>query len=990
MKLFLLGAGKPVSGQDPSALKHISTSTTVLDWQIHSFQPLVSLNNIHFLGGYNVEEVIKKYKYLNYCVVPDWENRSVLHTLFNAPFPNDDIIISYSDTIFHKKVIIQLTKIQADVVYGYDSLWKERFSTRTSKDIKKAETVFINGRKAEFTGLMFFSKKAVEILSNLEEINVGNSLLNLIETLKKKDLVIKAFDLKGEWAELNFPDDIAKFILGTKADTLERLKPLVTKSYIGDQVTFYTSEWKNKSKIILHKVMNTFGKKKLIVRSSSKREDSWNFSNAGGFESVLNVDITDENKVINAINKVIFSYGDLQTYDEQILIQAYLTKVKISGVIFTCGLVSGSPYYYINFDDLTKSTNTVTAGVGNNLRTVIISKLNTQYSIEISKDLASVLEAVKELEQILEYDKLDIEFSVDENDKVHIFQVRPITVSHSDFDIKIEEIKKNILGAKNSFIQYQKASPFVYGKKTILANMPDWNPAELIGTRPKPLAFSLYRNLITNEVWARQRKEFGYCDIRPHILVTSLSGQPYIDVRASFNSFIPNNLSSTLKDKLVNAYLGILSENPQLHDKIEFEVVFTTWVPGFFNIAQLRLGKYNINKHEIHELENALKNITKKALTRLENDISSVILLEGRREKILNSSLSFLDKALMLLDDCKRYGTLAFSHAARAGFIATTFINSFVNNKFISIKRKNEFLMSFKTVAGNFEKDKESFSLGKLSLEDLIKKYGHLRPGTYEISNSAYWENPPKFLFPEKSHKLTKKLQFELTSEENLFIEKVLLELGLQISPKELILYIKDAIQARELVKFEFTKNISKSLDLIIKMGKELGIERDDLSYIDCEDLLKLKLNIISVEDIKKIIHKKKKEFIITQSVELPPIIQNISDFYCFERYTFKPNYVTIKKIVSSVYEFNSGDGKNLGGKIVLIPQADPGYDWLFGHGIVGLITKYGGANSHMAIRAAEIGLPSAIGVGEKLYDDILKMKKVELDCSGQTIREVI
>ena len=24
------------------------------------------------------------------------------------------------------------------------------------------------------------------------------------------------------------------------------------------------------------------------------------------------------------------------------------------------------------------------------------------------------------------------------------------------------------------------------------------------------------------------------------------------------------------------------------------------------------------------------------------------------------------------------------------------------------------------------------------------------------------------------------------------------------------------------------------------------------------------------------------------------------------------------------------------------IPQADPGYDWLFGHGIVGLITKYG------------------------------------------------
>ena len=562
--------------------------------------------------------------------------------------------------------------------------------------------------------------------------------------------------------------------------------------------------------------------------------------------------MTNENKVINAVNKVIVSYGDLQTSDEQILVQAYLTKVKISGVIFTCGLETGSPYYYINFDDLTKSTNTVTAGSGNNLRTIIISKFNSEYTSVISEQLIAVLEAVKELEQILGYDKLDIEFSVDENDKVHIFQVRPITVSHSDYDIKTEEIKKNILSAKNSFIKYQKASPFVYGEKTILANMPDWNPAELIGTRPKPLAFSLFRNMITNEVWAKQRKEFGYCDIRPHILVTSLSGQPYVDVRASFNSFIPDNLSANLKDKLVNAYIKILSENPQLHDKIEFEVVFTIWMPGFFNSAKLRFSEHNINEDEILELENSLKNITKKALKRLENDISSVILLEDRRERILNSSLSFLDKALMLLDDCKSFGTLAFSHAARAGFIATTFINSFVNNKYISINRKNEFLMSFKTVAGNFEKDKELFSLKKLSLVDLIKKYGHLRPGTYEINNSAYWENPTKFLLPEKSHKLDRKLKFELTSEEKICIEKVLLELGLQMSSKELFLYIKNAIQAREFVKFEFTKNISKSLDLIIKMGKELGIERDNLSYIDYEDLLKLKLNVISVEDIKK------------------------------------------------------------------------------------------------------------------------------------------
>ncbi|GIS28374.1 MAG: hypothetical protein CM15mP129_05710 [Chloroflexota bacterium] len=38
----------------------------------------------------------------------------------------------------------------------------------------------------------------------------------------------------------------------------------------------------------------------------------------------------------------------------------------------------------------------------------------------------------------------------------------------------------------------------------------------------------------------------------------------------------------------------------------------------------------------------------------------------------------------------------------------------------------------------------------------------------------------------------------------------------------------------------------------------------------------------------------------------------------------------------------------------MLIENADPGYDWLFNKGISG-ITKYGGANSHMAIRSAKL-----------------------------------
>ena len=43
--------------------------------------------------------------------------------------------------------------------------------------------------------------------------------------------------------------------------------------------------------------------------------------------------------------------------------------------------------------------------------------------------------------------------------------------------------------------------------------------------------------------------------------------------------------------------------------------------------------------------------------------------------------------------------------------------------------------------------------------------------------------------------------------------------------------------------------------------------------------------------------------------------------------------------------------------KIVLIENVDPGYDFIFTYGIK-IISKYGGANSHMAIRCLELGIP--------------------------------
>ena len=43
--------------------------------------------------------------------------------------------------------------------------------------------------------------------------------------------------------------------------------------------------------------------------------------------------------------------------------------------------------------------------------------------------------------------------------------------------------------------------------------MTDWNPAEIIGLKPKTLATSMYQSLITDEVWSESRMSLGYKNV---------------------------------------------------------------------------------------------------------------------------------------------------------------------------------------------------------------------------------------------------------------------------------------------------------------------------------------------------------------------------------------------------------------------------------------------------------------------------------------------
>ena len=88
-------------------------------------------------------------------------------------------------------------------------------------------------------------------------------------------------------------------------------------------------------------------------------------------------------------------------------------------------------------------------------------------------------------------------------------------------------------------------------------------------------------------------------------------------------------------------------------------------------------------------------------------------------------------------------------------------------------------------------------------------------------------------------------------------------------------------------------------------------------------------------------------------------------DLVCMQE--ARPNFITEGHVTGETASPEEMGSVDLSGKIVLLEKADPGFDWIFAQEIAGLITCYGGAASHMAIRCAEFGVPAAIGCGKKI-----------------------
>lgn len=1010
-QVIILGAGKPFSGEHPSALVEAPwTSRRVLDWVLDAFAE-VGEAEFHFVGGYRLEEVVARYPSIYFSVNQDWKRSGAVGSLLSAPLDaGRAAYVCYADTVFSPEVVAALATGIADVTLCLDRQWRVRYEGRSGEDLARAEKIVLRpgdgvelGRHidaahadGELVGVFRFSARAIATIKALGRELAGSDfgrsdMPGLITQLVARGLNVGVVENPGRWAELNAPQDLARFVLGTKAETLDRLRPMVQASCIGEQVCFTSGDWRRDAAAVVATIQQKFRAGAVVVRSSAKSEDGWSASNAGGYESVLDVPAQSAQRLTEAIDRVIASYGPGDPGD-QVLVQAMLRDVLLSGVAFTRSLTHGAPYFVINYDDSSSRTDSVTSGAGRGLRTLFVRRSRRAEVDRLDPRVAAVLDAIAELEDLVGYTSLDIEFALDRHGVVHVLQLRPIAVRHGVFNVSDEHVDYALTHAAAWFGGARERGSRLLGTRTLFGVMSDWNPAEIVGTKPRRLAMSLYRHLITDEIWATQRAEYGYRDVRPCPLIVNFAGHPYVDIRASFNSFVPAGLDEGLAARLVEHYLQRLARHPELHDKVEFEVAFTCLDFDFEERAQVRLTPAGFTAADIAALGGALRGITRQGMARVESDHAVLTELERRYQALLQRSLLPLDFAFELLEDCRRFGTLPFAHLARSAFVAISLLRSLERAGITTREDSSAFLASLESVTRAFERDGARVHAGSLAREAFVARYGHLRPGTYEITSDAYADDPQRYLDPMIKPQASASRPHAWSPAARARIEALLRQNGLEPDVDAFDCFLRRAIEGREYAKFIFSRNLSAALSALARFGSGHGLDREAVSHLDIADLYKLRVGAHPTDVAAWLAARSEEgaaEHQLTCAIELPPLITGAGDFDAFERPASEPNFVSQGRVAAEVVVLADGQTSTtaaLGGKVVVIPRADPGYDWLFAHGIGGLVTQYGGANSHMAIRAAELSLPAAIGVGESLFERLAAARLVVLDCAVRKI----
>jgi choline kinase len=1037
VKALVLGAGHTVLASSgvavPKCLLEGIAGWRVLDWLLNALREGGRVDDVVFVGGDGIDTIRAQYDDLRFVHNPRWADEHVVGSLFAAAGELDEAFyFTYADIVYRPDTVERLRRAAGDVVIVVDRAWRTRYRDRNRAQLEDAEKVVAAGGQVrwigkdipldaeitgEFIGLARFSERGaawlrrtygalIETYRNRpyrgrRDLHAAN-LSDLLQELVEQGLTVDVVTIDGEYAELDAPSDLAQFVFGTKAETLERLRPLLRQAHVTDGHLVRVGDWTHKRDEVVTELADRFGGAALAVRSSALGEDTQTSSAAGRYHSVIGVEGDDVDAIAAAVDAVVASYDrDGQRDENQVLVQPCLTEVVMSGVMMTRDVDNGAEYLVVNYDDTTGRTDSVTAGDAAHTSTVRIHRGSEERPDD--PRLAALVNTAEELEAITGSDALDVEFAITRDESLHVLQVRPIT-RRTEWTPVDPRAHAEELEELRSFLRVRLGPrPGVAGSSTVLGQMPDWNPAEMIGPFPSVLSRTLYELLITDATWREARVDLGYFDAFPHALMVELAGRPYVDVRLSANSLLPAGLDPRIRTAVVDAGLQRLRAHPELHDKIEFEVFPTTYHVRVEDTCR-DLVDAGMPASYVDTLVDALRAHTRRLLDGGAEGVDAILArtagLEGHTRRAWADETDPLDRARTLLAHTVRQGTRPFSALARLSFVGTAMLRSLQADGVVGADDLELFGRSVRTISTEMMEDLEAVQTGTVSLDDFLATFGHLRPGTYDLLSPRY-DQDPQLYFGESTRGGTAPaatVDDVPSGWHDDFTRRVdarLRTADLGVDGAGFLAFLRAAVAGRELAKFRFSRALSAALELIAEFGARHELSRDELVHLDAKALLAITDAARPPElgdDLRRRALAARMRRERQALLHLPGVITHESDLTIVRSTVSRPNFVTSGRVRGELLHLRdtaAGDAGALRGRVVLLEGADPGYDWIFAHGIAGLITRYGGANSHMTIRCAEFGLPAAIGCGDTLYDTLRRARRVDLDCAGETIRVV-
>jgi len=145
MRAIIIGAGRgrrlmPTTADTPKCFAEVG-GRRLLDWALRAFAA-EGIDDICFIGGYQIEKVERDYPQFTFRHNSGWEHNNILASLMHAEDLMDQAFVCcYSDILFTADVVRRVLADPADIVLSVDTNWLERYRHRTQHPPDDAEKV---------------------------------------------------------------------------------------------------------------------------------------------------------------------------------------------------------------------------------------------------------------------------------------------------------------------------------------------------------------------------------------------------------------------------------------------------------------------------------------------------------------------------------------------------------------------------------------------------------------------------------------------------------------------------------------------------------------------------------------------------------------------------------------------------------------------------------------------------------------------------------